>query len=80
MKTYDFTGISGLLITKTVIPSHAIQGEDLVLECLYDLQEDSLYSLKWYRNGQEFYRHIPTDQPKTVIFRQPGLIINVSMK
>ena len=32
--------------------SNAIRGEDITLECLYDLQGDSLYSVKWYRNGQ----------------------------
>ena len=40
---------------------------------------DSLYSVKWYRNGQEFYRHIPTDRPQTVVFRQAGLIVDVSI-
>ena len=30
------------------------------------------------RNGQEFYRYIPTDNPSTAIFRHPGLYINVS--
>ena len=65
-------------LTEKLIPSHAIKGEDVVLECLYDLQGDSLYSVKWYRNGQEFYRHIPTDKPSTVVFRKPGLIVDVS--
>ena len=32
-----------------------------------------------YRNGQEFYRHIPTDRPQTVVFRQAGLIVDVSI-
>jgi len=32
--------------------------------------------VKWYRNGQEFYRHIPTDKPSTVVFRKPGLIVD----
>ena len=58
--------------------SNAIRGEDITLECIYDLQGDSLYSVKWYRNGQEFYRHIPTDRPQTVVFRQAGLIVDVS--
>ena len=64
-------------LTKFNIPSHAINGEDLVLECEYDLEGDHLYSVKWYRNGQEFYRHIPTDNPQTVVFSQPGLVLNV---
>jgi len=63
-------------ITEHSIPSHAIRHEDVILECVYDLQGDSLYSVKWYRNGQEFYRHIPTDRPQTVVFRQAGLIVD----
>ena len=31
-----------------------------------------------YRNGKEFYRHIPSDHPPTAVFRQPGLIVDVS--
>merc|ERR1719228_1058343 len=67
---------NAIKLTEKLIPSHAIEGEDVVLECLYDLQGDSLYSVKWYRNGQEFYRHIPTDRPQTVVFRQAGLIVD----
>ena len=37
------------------------------------------YTLHRYRNGQEFYRHIPTDRPQTVVFRQAGLIVDVSI-
>ena len=52
------------------------KGEDLELVCNYDLEGDKLYSVKWYRNNQEFYRYIPTDNPSTAVFRQPGLIVN----
>jgi hypothetical protein len=55
---------------------HTNQGEDLELVCNYDLEGDKLYSVKWYRNAQEFYRYIPTDNPSTAVFRQPGLIVN----
>jgi len=72
-----FISVSNAIrLTQESIPSHAIKGEDLVLECLYDLEGDSLYSVKWYRNGQEFYRHIPTDRPQTVVFQQHGLIVD----
>jgi len=70
------SGSWGVRLTKELIPSHAIQGDDVALECDYDLQGDSLYSVKWYRNDQEFYRHIPTDRPQTVVFTQPGLIVD----
>jgi len=71
-----FNVLQAIELTEKLIPSHAIKGEDVVLECLYDMQGDSLYSVKWYRNGQEFYRHIPTDRPQTVVFKQPGLIVD----
>jgi len=70
------TGVSGLELVKFSIPDHAIQGENVELLCDYDLQGDKLYSVKWYRNGQEFYRYIPTDNPSTAVFRHPGLYIN----
>ena len=49
----------------------------MVLECSYDMEGDKLYSVKWYRNGKEFYRHIPTDNPPTGVFRQAGLLVDV---
>jgi len=70
------TATKAIRLTEQSIPAHAIRGEDVILECSYDLQGDSLYSVKWYRNGQEFYRHIPTDRPQTVVFRQAGLIVD----
>ena len=42
------------------------------------MEGDKLYSVKWYRNGKEFYRHIPSDNPTTAVFRQPGLYVDVS--
>jgi len=70
------TVAQSIRITEHNIPDNAIRGDQVILECLYDLQGDSLYSVKWYRNGQEFYRHIPTDRPQTVVFRQAGLIVD----
>merc|ERR1711915_126996 len=63
-------------LTKTILPSHALVGEDVILECEYDMEGDKLYSVKWYRNGKEFYRHIPTDNPPTGVFRQAGLLVD----
>ena len=34
-------------------------GHSLSLECDYQLEGDSLYSLKWYRDDREFFRYIP---------------------
>jgi len=67
---------AAIRLTETLLPSHAIKGEDVILECSYDMEGDKLYSVKWYRNGKEFYRHIPSDNPTTAVFRQPGLYVD----
>ena len=43
-----------------------------------DLEGDNLYSIKWYRNGHEFYRYIPSDHPQTTIFNGNGINVDVS--
>ena len=40
-------GGASIRLTRTSLPSHAILGEDLVLECGYDMEGDRLYSVKW---------------------------------
>ena len=56
------------LLDDSVIPPHALKGHQAVLRCNYDLEGDDLYSVKWYFNQKEFYRYIPTDNPKVTIF------------
>ena len=68
----------GIRIKNLKIPHHATKGEDVRMECVYDLEADKLYSIKWYRNGHEFYRYIPSDRPRTTIFDRPGINVDVS--
>ena len=42
------------------------------------MEGDSLYSVKWYRNEQEFFRYVPNDRPKLQIFPQRGIRVEVS--
>ena len=69
------------LLADSVIPPHALRGHQAVLRCNYDLEGDDLYSVKWYFNQKEFYRYIPTDNPKVTIFNHhEGVKVNVSIK
>ena len=62
-----------------MIPPHALRGQKAVLRCNYDLEGDNLYSVKWYYNNKEFYRFIPSDNPKVTIFNHhQGVSVNVS--
>lgn len=65
------------LLKDSVIPNHALRGQKAVLRCNYDLEGDNLYSVKWYYNQKEFYRFIPSDNPKVTIFNHhPGVNVN----
>ncbi|GFW15002.1 uncharacterized protein TNCV_982941 [Trichonephila clavipes] len=45
------------------VPSPTNQGESVELICSYELDEDNLYSVKWYKDDVEFYRYVPNDWP-----------------
>lgn len=68
------------LLDDSVIPPHALKGHQAVLRCNYDLEGDDLYSVKWYFNQKEFYRYIPTDNPKVTIFNHhAGVVVNARL-
>ena len=46
----------GEVSSESVVTDHCDGGQEAVLECNFDMEEDNLYSVKWYRNEQEFYR------------------------
>ena len=54
----------GLLILKQAGDGlvRAEVGRDVCMKCEYRMRDagDTLYSIKWYRNDQEFFRYIPT--------------------
>jgi len=70
------SGACGIRLTEEAIPTHAIRNDRVELLCNYDMEGDKLYSVKWYRNGQEFYRYIPTDTPDTTVFPYPGIHVD----
>ena len=37
-----------------------------------DMEQSSLYSVKWYRDNVEFFRYIPSEDPHTTVFIIPG--------
>ena len=44
---------------KVSIEDPFLIGQHGVLSCAYDLEGCELYSVKWYKDGQEFYRFMP---------------------
>ncbi|XP_050079128.1 uncharacterized protein LOC126565971 [Anopheles maculipalpis] len=59
------------------VPKHAAQGHSAKLECLYDMEGEVLYSVKWYKDGSEFYRYVPRDDPPQQTFSIEGITVNL---
>uniref|UniRef100_A0A182NE32 Ig-like domain-containing protein n=1 Tax=Anopheles dirus TaxID=7168 RepID=A0A182NE32_9DIPT len=64
-------------ITELRVPTHAIKDRSVTLVCLYDLEGEALYSVKWYKDGWEFYRYVPRDDPPQQTFPINGITVNV---
>ncbi|KAK6640420.1 hypothetical protein RUM44_012114 [Polyplax serrata] len=75
---YTKSRIESLRLLEVKIPQHAVRDQDAHLECKYELRGESLYAVKWYKDGHEFFRYIPKDNPPTQIFELPGVRVNVS--
>jgi hypothetical protein len=58
-------------------PEHPQRGKNIELLCNYDLEDDGLYSVKWYRGDQEFFHFAPWQQEKKRAFRFPGIHVEV---
>ncbi|XP_064082399.1 uncharacterized protein LOC135198597 [Macrobrachium nipponense] len=57
-----FISVWGDLLKGVDVPLYAFAGGQATLSCSFDLQARKLYSLKWYHNGTEFYRYVPTER------------------
>ncbi|XP_015114674.1 uncharacterized protein LOC107039536 [Diachasma alloeum] len=62
------TGVNGLENVSHNIPEAVAIGSTVNLTCRYDLQNDILYAVKWYKSGSEFYRYIPKEGPPISVF------------
>uniref|UniRef100_A0A2M4A5H8 Putative secreted protein n=2 Tax=Anopheles triannulatus TaxID=58253 RepID=A0A2M4A5H8_9DIPT len=69
----------GLTLTQLQIPRHVLVNSDVSLECIFDMEGAALYAVKWYKDGNEFYRFTPANRPQTQSFLLPGVSVNLQM-
>ncbi|XP_014205399.1 uncharacterized protein LOC106637205 [Copidosoma floridanum] len=62
------TFVLGLKEVRIQTPMAVKKGDNATLYCLYDLETDPLYIVKWYKSGREFYRFVPQEQPAIKLF------------
>ncbi|XP_036321965.1 uncharacterized protein LOC118735982 [Rhagoletis pomonella] len=60
--------IAGLKDVSVTIPQAVKRGSNALLICNYDMENDTLYSVKWYKGRREFYRYTPKENPAMKVF------------
>ncbi|XP_050083227.1 uncharacterized protein LOC126569876 [Anopheles aquasalis] len=69
----------GLTLTQLQIPRHVLVNSNVSLECNFDMDGAALYAVKWYKDGNEFYRFTPANRPQTQSFLLPGVSVDLQM-
>lgn len=72
--------VNGLRDVRVTVPAAVKRGDNAELICLYDMEGDSLYSVKWYKGRREFYRYTPKENPAMKTFAVNGINVEVSVK
>ncbi|XP_014285939.3 uncharacterized protein [Halyomorpha halys] len=70
-------GLLGLGEVELKSPIAVRAGDNLELDCLYDLEGAPLYSVKFYQGDEEFYRYVPKESPPTRVFPRPKLQVDL---
>lgn len=61
-------------------PETVLSGQEINFYCHYDLEDDQLYSVRWYFFEDEFFSYRPNHKTDTKIFRRKGLHVEVGDK
>lgn len=67
-----------LSMLHVVVPAYRVRGQSALLECEFSLGTDTLYSVKWYRDNEEFYRYMPKYDPPKHAYKLEGVKVDVS--
>lgn len=76
--TWIQDAVESVRITELRVATHMPEGGEAVLGCRFNMEDDTLYSLKWYKDGREFYRFVPQADRPTKIFYVPGVNVDLT--
>ena len=77
-KTSVSVPASGLSNLRVSIPDNVARGSDVAFNCSFNLQDEELYAVKWYRGNYEIFRYVPSEAPAIKTFHLEGFNISVS--
>ena len=64
-------------MTALQIPQHVALNETVRMMCNFNLDQETLYSVKWYKDGHEFYRYEPNEMPDVQVYPLEGVTVDV---
>ncbi|CAH1188799.1 unnamed protein product [Phyllotreta striolata] len=64
---------SAFRLTSMSAPKVADLRDIMELDCHFDMGQEELYAVKWYKDDQEFFRYMPRGQQETRLFPVPGV-------
>ncbi|PSN47569.1 hypothetical protein C0J52_17317 [Blattella germanica] len=70
------SGAHGLQLLLLEVPATADILSPVTLRCEYHLQGGKLYSVKWYKDGAEFFRFMPDYVPESRAVKSSGLSVD----
>ncbi|CAG9766105.1 unnamed protein product [Ceutorhynchus assimilis] len=70
--------IDTLKDVKALIPLAVHANDFVTLRCEFNLEQDTLYTVKWYKGTHEFFRYVPKEDPQMQIFPLPGIKVDLS--
>ena len=74
-----YTDCLSLRIVKFDVPAAISNGSHAILYCDYDLENNELYSVKFYKDYIEFYRYLPKEDYPKQSFNLDGIHLDVSI-
>ncbi|XP_063229197.1 uncharacterized protein LOC134534667 [Bacillus rossius redtenbacheri] len=69
-------GARCLKMGRLSVPPYKIRGEGAELVCDYELEDDALYSVKWYKDDEEFFRFVPKSDPPKSSYKIEGVKVD----
>ncbi|GFG38649.1 hypothetical protein Cfor_09237, partial [Coptotermes formosanus] len=71
--------VLSLKLLRVGVPPYILQGQAASLQCQYELENDRLYSVTWYKDHEEFYRYVPGANPTKHSYSLEGIRVDVRL-
>ncbi|XP_033211762.1 uncharacterized protein LOC117169470 [Belonocnema kinseyi] len=70
--------VGALKLLQISVPPYAVKSGNALLQCSYDLESDTLYSVSWYKDNEAFYTYKPKSDPKQHSYVVEGVRVDLA--